>query len=259
MELLDIFQADKKTVDTQKVVFRLWENRKNMEKVKEISDILCKFADEKKVFDDIDPRNQALEMLAMVISQNSLHAALELSFLFNAAMEDYQPEMVNGLHNASCNPFYFGRCARLVQDIERAVIFGSHDLPTSDRTTKKINDAKMNMIERTLTNEKFNGYDGILNGQLFYKRCVRKSPIHTKPWKLLYFVVDQRVLLCYREPHAVHPKRAIPLQNCRVRILESSKYGNTTFELVNESNSAHYFLRAENEASRQKWVSFLEK
>lgn len=37
---LDIFKADKKTIDVQKIVFRLWENRKNMEKVKELSEIL---------------------------------------------------------------------------------------------------------------------------------------------------------------------------------------------------------------------------
>lgn len=37
---LDLFKADKKTIDTQKVVFRLWENRKNMDKVKELADML---------------------------------------------------------------------------------------------------------------------------------------------------------------------------------------------------------------------------
>lgn len=210
---------------------------------------------------DVSPRNAALEKLAMVISQNSMHAALQLNFLFNAAMEDYQPEMANGKPNSACNPFYFGRCARLVQDIERAVIFGSSDNPQgSPIATPERNTRKMGMIDRQLTSETSVGYDGILNGQLYYKRYERKSIMHTKPWKLLYFVVDQRVLLCYREPHAVHPKRSIALQNCRVLICETSeKYGDTLFELVNESNSSHCLLRAETPEARQKWVRFLEK
>lgn len=204
----------------------------------------------------------------MIISQHSMHAALQLNFLFNAAMEDYQPEMTNGKHNNSCNPFYFTRCARLIQDIERAIIFGDHQAPpssspisTPDRrdATRKINDDKRGLIERALNSENSSSCDGILSGNIYYKRLERKSMLHTKPWKLLYFVVDQRVLLCYREPHAVHPKRAIPLQNCRVIVCETSpKYGDTLFELVNESNSARYLLRAENSDARSKWVRFLE-
>ncbi|RYG95296.1 hypothetical protein EON65_56190 [archaeon] len=66
----------------------------------------------------------------------------------------------------------------------------------------------------------------------------RKSLLHSKPWKLRYFVVDQRVLLCFKEPHAVNPKRAISLQNCRVVACDPSlKYGDTLFEVVNEANS----------------------
>lgn len=219
---------------------------------------------------DLSPRNQPLEMLAMVISQHSMHAALQLNFLFNAAMEDYQPEMTNGQKNEACNPFYFARCARLIQDIERAIIFGDHEAPpdasalnTPERSnaTRKTNDTKIGLIERALRNESSHGsIDGILNGQLYYKRLERKSMFHTKTWKQLYFVVDQRVLLCYREPHAVHPKRAIPLQNCRVLVSPTSdKYGDTLFELVNESNSARYLLRAETSEARAKWVTFLEK
>eukprot|EP01031_Cornospumella_fuschlensis_P034285 gene34285-41498_t len=271
----DIFKPDKKTIDVQKVVFRLWESRRNHEKIKTLCDILCKFADEKVVFReiefyipqlahliihmDVSNRNQALEMVAMVISQNSIHAALQLNFLFNAAMEDYQPELANGAKNTACNPFYFSRCARLVQDVERAVIYGSREMANNSEGKIKPNDVKLDQIQRSLDSEKSTQFDGELSGQLFYKRVERKSLFHSKPWKQRYFVVDQRVLLCFKEPHAVNPKRAIPLQNCRVVACDHSlKYGDTLFEIVNEANSTRYLLRASTPQARNKWVRFLE-
>ncbi|RYG95297.1 hypothetical protein EON65_56195 [archaeon] len=149
-----------------------------------------KFADEKAVFReiefyipqlahliihmDVSNRNQALEMVAMVLSQNSIHAALQLNFLFNAAMEDYQPELANGSKNAACNPFYFSRCARLVQDVERAVIYGSREMTNNSEGKIKSNDDKLDQIQRSLDSEKSMQVDGELSGQLYYKRgeCV---------------------------------------------------------------------------------------
>jgi hypothetical protein len=215
---------------------------------------------------DLNSSIRGLEMLAMVICQNSIHAAFQLNFQLNAAMEDYQPELANGKHNNGCNPFYFTRCARLVQAVERAVIYGSrqsnHNFDSNSLDGQiKHNDMKLNMIKRTLGRDRSIYYDGTHNGQLFYKRVERKSAFHTKPWKLRYFVVDQRVLLCYREPHAVNPKRTISLQNCRVIFNDttSDKYGDTLFEIVNDSNNARFLLRAQNAASRENWVKFLEE
>ena len=36
----DIFKADKKTVCTQKLIYKIWENRNNMEVVTELADLL---------------------------------------------------------------------------------------------------------------------------------------------------------------------------------------------------------------------------
>ena len=97
---------DKKTISAEKVLYSLYTNRGSPELCREIVDFLCKCADEKRVFNDIefflpqlahliihveaDWKQQTLERLAVVISQTSMHAALNLSFAFIAAMEDYQ-------------------------------------------------------------------------------------------------------------------------------------------------------------------------
>jgi hypothetical protein len=36
----DLFKPDKKTVDTQKVIFKIWENRNHIDVVKELADLL---------------------------------------------------------------------------------------------------------------------------------------------------------------------------------------------------------------------------
>lgn len=36
----DVFMADKKTICTQKIVFKIWENRSNNDIVNELADLL---------------------------------------------------------------------------------------------------------------------------------------------------------------------------------------------------------------------------
>lgn len=201
-----------------------------------------------------------------------MHTALQLCFIFSASLEDYQPEASNGQKNISCNPFYFNRCARLLQNIERAVIYGSHTLSnneekalkrraTVDADAEELADVKKreiaNKISRAYTQTNF---DGALDGQLLYKRVERKSSFQSKSWKTRYFVVDQRMLLCFKEPHSVNPLRSLPLQSCEVEVINNNpKHGDTCFNIINYSNNIRFQLRALDTASRDKWVSFLQK
>lgn len=208
-----------------------------------------------------------------------MHIALQLSFLFSAALEDYQPENITGQHNNECNPFYFKRCARLLQDVERAVIYGSQTLSnneekvlkrrmTVDQKTsvdsKKLEEelanAKRSEIANTLSRGLCDNFDGLINEPLMYKRNERKSMFATKPWKQRHFQVDQRVLLCYRDPYSVNPLRTIPLAPCHVEVIENDpKYGDTRFDIVNYSNGSRFQLMAKDRAQREKWVTLLRR
>lgn len=288
----DVYLPDKRTVSTQKILFKIWENRNNPDMVKELADLLSKFADEKRVFKDIEfyipqlahlivhldmnSKNQNLEKLAMVICQISTQTALQMSFMFVASLEDYQPESSDGKHNHGCNPFYFKRSARLLQDLERAVIYGSQILSNTEekvllrRATasgdtmsldeNELKDLKKDEIAAKISRNKTEEtYEGLLSGVLYYKRVVRKSNFRTKGWKEKFFVVDQKVLLCFQEPHSVNPLRAISLTNCQVEIIDNHpKYGDTRFDVVNYSNNQRFQIRALDKAMRDKWVSLLK-
>lgn len=64
--------------------------------------------------DASNPMDQ-MSRFALILSQTSMHTALQLSFMLQAYLEDYQPEFANGMANPNCNPVYFQRCAKLLQ------------------------------------------------------------------------------------------------------------------------------------------------
>eukprot|EP01033_Poteriospumella_lacustris_P003043 gene3043-2228_t len=218
----EVLRADNQSIDVQKILFKLWENNRNAAMLNQLSEILCKFIDEKKVFTEIEfylpqiahlvihmeqnVHSPGLETLAMVICQTSMHCALQFSFMLIAAMEDYQPEIAKNKKNPTANAFYFARCARLLQDVERAVIYGSPNLTRADERifkarattgaeTSDLRTFKRAELAHQLSVEMPHSVDSVLNGLLYFKRVERKSMLHSKTWHQRYFVVDQRVLL----------------------------------------------------------------
>jgi phosphatidylinositol 4-kinase B len=55
----------------------------------------------------------------------SLHFALQLHFILVGAMEDYQLEGSDGRRTAYGNPRYYRRCAKLLQNVHRCVVYGA--------------------------------------------------------------------------------------------------------------------------------------
>lgn len=65
-----------------------------------------------------------LERFALVIAQQSLHFALQFNWILQGAVEDYQPELASGIPNPSYNPLYYARCIKLLNNLERCVVYG---------------------------------------------------------------------------------------------------------------------------------------
>ena len=66
-----------------------------------------------------------LERFALVIAQQSQHFALQLTWILQGAIEDYQPETVEGRPNPGYNQLFYHRCITLLSNIERCVVYGS--------------------------------------------------------------------------------------------------------------------------------------
>jgi phosphatidylinositol 4-kinase B len=257
-----------------------------------------KFIEEKRVFNDVefylpqlahmvihldvDWNKKSLERFAVLVSEASVHTALQLSFILVAAMEDYQPEGKNGVKNPKGNPTLFFRCARLLQNVERAVIFGMPELSDEEEATlqgkvdqsSKSNkfSAKYNHITHdnilTLVNRivdtgasvarQHSNQGDTVSDVLLYKRVARKGMFYSKPWKPRYVTVEQRVLIVYHDASAPAPLRTLPLQGCSLLTPEDAKYP-FYFEILNVSTGIKFLLRATTEASYAKWIAILKR
>jgi len=153
--------------------------------------------------------------------------------------------------------------------VERAVIYGCSDLSSNEiekykRTCSSkesdFKELKKAELAGSLAQSVSDDFDGISNGFLLYKRSEKKSVFHNKTWKKRYFVVNQRMINCYRDPYDLCPIRAIHLQHCDVLLCDhDSKYGSTCFTVRSELYATTYLLRAESEVERNKWVNILRR
>ena len=304
MEGVNIFKADQRTIDTQKVCFAIWNNRKNGNFIRFFTDMLCTFVEEKRVFNEIefylpqlahliihleeDWTFRSLEKFALLLSQTSMHTALQLCFMLTAAMEDYQPENAKCEKNPDANPQYFFRCASLLRNIEWMVVFGT--VCTTEEMMEMMaslsaaefvemvefeKTARLNRIlNSTGTGIPSKGSNGTgssggkssstpsLAGNLLYKKDKRTSMFVSKGWELFYFKLENRVLLCYDDERScaqqMSPVRAIPLSECELFTVKREKY-DFQFELVNNATSSKYQFRANSQTEFDRWIGAIRK
>jgi hypothetical protein len=334
----DLMKNDLPTIDVLKILGKVWTNRTDNEIVTDLANLLCQFVDEKHVFEDLEfyvpqiahlaihvnhhKRNEALEMLLALIAETSTQTAFKLSLYFSSCLQDYQSELPSGEINPSSNSFLFCKCARLLEDVERAVIYGSqiispdekieierthafsrsnNDLATlvsanstppvdnnccmatatasgsnssasNNSPTEPISNnnngspplktlkelKKVEVARRISRSDSFQFHVPQLSGDLYFKRNQRKSIFYSKIWKIRYFVIDKKILLCFRDPFSVTPLRSLDLRYASVKDLETHpKYGNTVFEIVDEATGTVFHLRAESEEKKQNWMEVL--
>lgn len=228
---------------------------------------------------DIDWAAQSLERLLVVLSQTSIHTALQLCFMLTAAMEDYQPENADGKINPNVNLDFYFRCSRLLHNVERAVVFGSSTLTAvesdqlaqlipgtqlidlRDSAKKERADEILRISAQSSKSEKAHmstdaikdGASELLTGFLLYKRELKKSLLVCKAWKPRYFRVHDQLLLCYRDKASSVPIRAIPIDDFEVFTVKREKY-DFQFELRCQSTGVKYQLRATDQATYDYWI-----
>lgn len=283
----DFLNEDRRTISTIKVIFGMWKFRLDFSFVTKLAEILSNFVAEKRVFRDIefylpqlahmiihlntDFNNAALESLAMLICQSSMHAGLQMIYILVAAMEDYQPENNDGQKNPNANNLLFFRCMRLLHNVERSIVFGSPTMTSSEEAILLEIQAS---ISSTSHHPQHHGHHNIeasikdneivKSGELFYKRNERKNIFYAKIWKPRFFVVADGVLLCYHDSKALKdkesPLRAIPLsEECEIRLMQgdSMKY-DFEFEIFNASTNFSLHLRAKSQLDYDSWLDALQ-
>jgi phosphatidylinositol 4-kinase len=284
----DVFGKENKgRVPMDKVMMLIWQFRDDPSVVNFMSMFVTKFSGRRDVFDGIEfylPQlahmiihleanwdDAILERFALIIAQHSLHFALQLNWILQGAIEDYQPEMPNGEQNSNFNALYYTRCVKLLLNIERCVVYGTprkHELQRlyekgqitkSEYDVMEQADRRFNAEQLTITQKELL-QAGTFGGDLLYKRLVRRSCCTQKNWKTRYFAVSERMLLCYN----VHPSeggtliRAMPLEGA---VIMETPGSDAKYDFMFEVHNLNYFfrMRAANEEELKIWIQVLEE
>lgn len=205
-----------------------------------------------------------LERFSLVVAQQSLHFALQLNWILQGAIEDYQPELPDGNPNPTYNPLYYSRCIKLLTNIERCVVYRRprslelQRLYEKGKITKSeyqsLEQADRRFTAMQLTAMDLSDIDGIhLGGVLLYKKAVRTACWKPKPWKTRYFAIEERMLNCYNEKGGTL-KRSMPLEGAAVEALPNGKYPNT-FKV--ENRSFEFRMRAASKEEMDRWLKML--
>ncbi len=210
-----------------------------------------------------------LERFALIIAQHSIHFALQLNWILQAAIEDYQPELPNGEPNDGYHALYYTRCVKLLANIERCVVYGT---PRTHELQRLYEKGQITMEEYEIMEQADRRYNatqltfaqnellkaGTFGGHLLYKRVVRTSRCSRKGWKTRYFEVSERMLYCYN----VHPSdggrlvRAMPLEGA---VISETLPSNAKYPHMFEVQNFNYLfrMRAADDNERRQWIRIL--
>jgi hypothetical protein len=206
-----------------------------------------------------------LERFALVIGQQSLHFALQLNWILQGAIEDYQPELPDGSSNPNYNFLFYSRCIKLLTNMERCVVYRKPRSQELQRLYEKGKitkqeyqilehaDRRFNAIEVTAAEEDSEGFGGIL----LYKRTVRTACYKAKPWKKRYFCIEARMFNCYNQKGG-KLVRSMPLEGAQIEKQQDAhpKY-KFLFKVANRS--FEFRIRADTQEDQDKWIKVLKE
>lgn len=229
----------------------------------------------------------AIDNVILLMCQTSIHVALQFRYIFLAGLEDFQAALNNEQINSHRNHQLFNRCARMIQDIERIVIYGGRNNNASDdhrhgildtisdciitsststENNKKSNESEMGAptaaaVARRISIVKTpSSYDKYWQAVMLFKRHHRVSSLKTKHWNPRHFYIRDKVLYCFKEAHSVNPKRSMSLDSCKIEPIDGhKKYGSTSFVIRNCTSNVVFHLRADSKLIRDQWISVIQK
>ena len=66
---------------------------------------------------EVEWDDDILERFALIIAQQSIHFALQLNWILQGALDDYQPELEDGTPNPNYNRLFYIRCLKLLKTV----------------------------------------------------------------------------------------------------------------------------------------------
>jgi len=277
---------DQDALDMRAMVLLLWRARDKEFFSEVVLNLVAHMAADRESFDgiefylpqvvhmlvhlEVDWETDTIEQFCLFVAQQSIHLAIQVSFILVGLMEDYQTESPDGSFNKSADPRLYQRCAVLLEEIELAVVYGT---PSSSQASKLFRNkriTKEELVELQVADRRFQAaqiadvahkFSGFhMDGKLQYKRWKKRSGLHSDAWIARRFVIGYRVLYCLRLSDNF-VKRSIMLQDCEVVVPDRSPDPSKPFyfELHEKDRDRKFLLAAASAEERDRWVDVLRR
>lgn len=201
----------------EKVVMLIWQFRDDPSVITFMARFIAKYSGIQHVLDGIEfylPQlahmiihlevnwdDAILERFVLVIAQQSIHFALQLNWILQGALQDYQPELEGNVPNPNYNPIFYTRCLKLLKNLELCVVYGKPraqelqrlyeqgDITKTELELMEQADRRFNALQ--ITSEEFSP-SADLDGTMQVLLCDEKQS------KAFFCVLDRHVLNLYR-------------------------------------------------------------
>mmetsp|Transcript_13533 Transcript_13533/g.26096 ORF Transcript_13533/g.26096 Transcript_13533/m.26096 type:complete len:984 (-) Transcript_13533:299-3250(-) len=288
---LALFQEQIKIIETQQtldvrsLMIMIWRARTKPDFQRIVTELVTMNADDRNSFVgiefylpqlvhmmvhlEVDWPTNTLEEFALLVSQQSMHIALQMCWILMGLMEDYQSEDPEGNYNPSANPLLYNRCATMMEKLELSVVFGSPNCSAFEQLYRegKVTRAELAELQKSdrkaqallISDQVPDDMDYLKEGNLLYKRWKRRSGMHMDKWIERRFVIGHRVLYCLRKSDNVI-KRSIALHDCTVHVPSNPpKEHPWYFEIHETDRDRKFLLVAGSEQERNDWVQKLNE
>jgi phosphatidylinositol 4-kinase A len=183
-----------------------------------------------------------LERFALVIAQQSIHFALQLNWILQGALQDYQPEHLDGSPNPTYHPLFYTRCLKLLRNVERCVVYGkpraqelqrlyeTGEISKGEMEQLEQADRRFNALQITTKGEDFDnvlGRAGILDGWMSVQlpKILKKGGLvdtsdNPHDFVQRFCVLDRSVLNFYTSQTKSKLDRAVVMENSQIQAEE---------------------------------------
>lgn len=276
-ELVRSFYRADSSLNTQSLIFALWNHRDDAAIIEACATVLSQHITHREVYDDIEyflPQiahmlihassgsQSAFEHIVIILCQSSLHTALHISFILFAALEDYQAEDMHGKPNPSSDATLFSNCARILHNVERAVVQGdlvsllienSRDFAPNETSFRQ--QFAQDIVRSSQPPSTSSPSTELKRGVLLYKKNKRQS-FQRKLWKERWFRIEDKVLYCYQDEGYTRLRRALPLQDCRLEVATNPHHENC-FDIFSPITNTLFKLQAQSAKEMSDWMAVI--
>ncbi|TMW55171.1 hypothetical protein Poli38472_013933 [Pythium oligandrum] len=280
----EIFLADGH-VNMRLLMLSLWKYRKDEEFTRELCRRLGKLSLSTTTLDqaefylpqlahmvihlDKELPIEDMEQFVLLLSQSSVHFALQLFWIVYAALDEHRPKL-NG------NPRTFSRCTKLLLVLEQCLVYGSPVAREANELLLRNNISKAEMEQIMLADRRFfaaqsamDKGDVALDASVaantggpaegwLYKKGGGTSKMGRRNWKLRWCRIERRMLLVFSRPTDTFPRTAVALDRAELHVVQNPKHP-FYFELEHEFSETKMKFAAQSQEDLVNWIQRLHR